>query len=49
LSAIMSVRVLNELDNIGESKNILYRDWTETLIKIKANINEKKWLENRFN
>lgn len=41
LSAIMSVRVLEELDDIGESKNISYRDLTETLIKIKANINGK--------
>lgn len=39
LSAIMSVRVLEELDDIGESKNISYRDLTETLIKMKANIN----------
>lgn len=44
LSAIMSIRVLEEIDSIGESKNISYNDLTETLIKIKANINgEKDW------
>ena len=37
----MSVRVLEELDDIGESKNILYRDLTETIIKIKQILIEK--------
>lgn len=41
LSAIMSVRVLEELDDIGESKNISYRDLTETIIKIKQILMEK--------
>lgn len=40
----MSIRILEEIDMIGESKNISYNDLTETLIKIKANINgEKDW------
>ncbi len=44
LSSIMSIRILEEIDSIGESKNISYKDLTETLIKIKANINgEKDW------
>ena len=42
LSAMMSIRVLDEIENIGESKNISYHDLTRTLTKIKANINDPK-------
>ena len=42
LSSMMSIRVLDEIENIGESKNISYHDLTRTLTKIKANINDPK-------
>ncbi len=44
LSTIVGVNALEEIASIGESKNISYKDLTQTLIKIKAGKIDGKWV-----
>ena len=44
LSSIFSIRILEEISSIGEEKNISYKDFVQTLVKIKSNIiSETEW------
>ncbi len=44
LSSILSIRILEEISAIGEEKNISYKDFVQTLVKIKSNIvSETEW------
>jgi len=44
LSAIIGVNAIEEIASIGESKNISYKDLTQTLLKIKAGKTNGKWV-----
>ena len=44
LSTIIGVTAIEEIAGIGESKNISYKDLTQTLIMIKAEKTDGKWL-----
>ena len=44
LSSILSIRILETISAIGEEKNISYKDFAQTLVKIKSNIvSETEW------
>lgn len=44
LSTLIGVNTIEEIASIGESKNISYKDLTQTLIKIKAGKIDGKWI-----
>lgn len=44
LSSIISINAIEEIASIKESKNISYKDLTQTLTKIKANYIDGKWM-----
>lgn len=43
LSSIICINAIEEIASIKESKNVSYKDLTQTLIKIKANYSDGKW------
>lgn len=43
LSSIICISAIEEVASIKESKNVSYKDLTQTLIKIKANYSDGKW------
>ena len=44
LSSIIGINTIEEIATIGESKNISYKDLTQTLVKIKAGKMDGKWV-----
>lgn len=44
LSSIIGINTIEEIATIGESKNISYKDLTQTLVKIKAGKIDGKWV-----
>ncbi|WP_455617983.1 hypothetical protein [Eisenbergiella sp.] len=41
---IIGINTIEEIASIGESKNISYKDLTQTLVKIKAGKMDGKWI-----